>query len=229
MDLSTNETYNEIDRQKVLNKKKEGLATAKATMRAAMDEKCDWKIQPLSFIRGEVCGSHYKVLGIDRNYLIDKNIIKKAFRQKSLLVHPDKNSSPEADTAFKYVQAAYDCLIDDSCRNEYNSKLDNEEALVSQKRKEFKHRLMDISTKSLNQAYYHVSLTANYIYQFGLDIWDFFGDWEVDIAGIEKIPIGRTILMSLLLLKGQLLLKMHTAAYIIVRINYEIAKARGII
>ena len=36
--------------------------------------------------------------------------VTKAFRQQSLLVHPDKNSAPEAEEAFKRVHAAYIAL-----------------------------------------------------------------------------------------------------------------------
>ena len=36
--------------------------------------------------------------------------ITKAFRQQSLLVHPDKNPAAEAEEAFKRLQAAYAAL-----------------------------------------------------------------------------------------------------------------------
>ena len=36
--------------------------------------------------------------------------ITKAFRQQSLLVHPDKNSDPKAEEGFKKLQAAYAAL-----------------------------------------------------------------------------------------------------------------------
>ena len=47
--------------------------------------------------------AHYKVLGIDRKSSgkLKKADVKKAYRQRSLLVHPDKNGSPEAVDAFK--------------------------------------------------------------------------------------------------------------------------------
>lgn len=91
---------------------------------AGSTEYCDWKTQPLAVIRGEVCGSYYKVLGLDRKRgIIDKTDIKKAYRQKSLNVHPDKNSSPEANEAFKVVQEAYECLIDANCKTNYDRQL----------------------------------------------------------------------------------------------------------
>ena len=73
----------------------------KATLRAATDERCDWRVRPLSFLKGEVCGSYYKVLGVERSEPFDKASLKKAFRQVSLSVHPDKNPANEADAAFK--------------------------------------------------------------------------------------------------------------------------------
>ena len=79
---------------------------------------------------------YYKVLGLDRSLgKVDKNGIKKAYRSKSLLLHPgdytnikfshlckihliilnhitiiDKNPAPESSAAFKMLTDAYECL-----------------------------------------------------------------------------------------------------------------------
>ena len=50
----------------------------------------------------------------------DDKELKKAYRKKCLKVHPDKNSSPEADEAFKKVNAAMACLSDPTKRRQYN-------------------------------------------------------------------------------------------------------------
>ncbi|KAM1293588.1 chaperone protein dnaJ 72-like [Malus sylvestris] len=67
---------------------------------------------------------HYKVLGLARN--ASKAEIKEAFRKLAVKLHPDKHSaSPKAErdratVRFKQVSEAYQVLIDDRKRAEYN-------------------------------------------------------------------------------------------------------------
>lgn len=62
--------------------------------------------------------SHYKVLSVEKS---DSDvIIKKAYRKLALKFHPDKNSAPSAEGAFKAINAAFDCLSDPSKRREYD-------------------------------------------------------------------------------------------------------------
>lgn len=64
-------------------------------------------------------GAHYKVLGLP-NDKATENEIKKAYRKISLKVHPDKNSAPGADEAFKAVGLAYATLSDPQKRTIYD-------------------------------------------------------------------------------------------------------------
>ncbi|KAG1148242.1 hypothetical protein G6F37_003512 [Rhizopus arrhizus] len=66
------------------------------------------------------CGmDYYKVLSIERS-ANDKEI-KKAYRTKALLFHPDKNNAPGADEAFKLIAKAYDVLSNPNERAAYDS------------------------------------------------------------------------------------------------------------
>lgn len=66
--------------------------------------------------------THYDVLGISRTPF-DASELKKAYRSLSLLLHPDKNSDPKADAAFKRLQGAYTVLSDLSKRKQYDTTL----------------------------------------------------------------------------------------------------------
>ena len=63
---------------------------------------------------------YYKVLVISRN--ADKNQIKQSFRKLALLFHPDKNTEREAEHKFKDVLEAYEVLVDDKKKADYDDK-----------------------------------------------------------------------------------------------------------
>ena len=63
-------------------------------------------------------GAHYRVLGIEQS--ADEAAIKKAYRKLALKLHPDKNSAPHADEAFKAVGLAYATLSDTQKRTIYD-------------------------------------------------------------------------------------------------------------
>lgn len=64
------------------------------------------------------CVDFYKVLGIKRN--ANAKEIKKAYRKKSLELHPDKNPEEGAAEKFAEVARAYEVLSDDEKRRIYD-------------------------------------------------------------------------------------------------------------
>ena len=63
---------------------------------------------------------HYEVLGVGLD--ADEEALKKAFRAKALLSHPDRNAgdTEKATAAFQEVQAAYAVLSDADERHFYD-------------------------------------------------------------------------------------------------------------
>jgi molecular chaperone DnaJ len=64
---------------------------------------------------------YYQILGIPNN--AGKTDIKKAFRKLAFKYHPDYNpdSKSRSEIQFKQIKEAYDILIDDNKRRQYDS------------------------------------------------------------------------------------------------------------
>ena len=60
----------------------------------------------------------YKLLGVSKDATVKE--IKKAYRQKSLEFHPDKNKDEGAADTFAQIARAYEVLSDDDKRKIYN-------------------------------------------------------------------------------------------------------------
>lgn len=61
---------------------------------------------------------YYEILQVDKNATEEQ--IKKAFRRRARDLHPDVNSSPNADEEFKELNEAYDILSDPNKRAHYD-------------------------------------------------------------------------------------------------------------
>jgi len=62
--------------------------------------------------------NYYKILGVKRD--ASEKEIKKAFREKAKLYHPDKNDSPDAEQKFRELAEAYEILSDSNKRQTYD-------------------------------------------------------------------------------------------------------------
>ncbi len=61
---------------------------------------------------------HYAALGLGSDASLAD--IKKAFRQRAALFHPDRNTAADAAARFRQVQEAYDVLSDPTRRQAYD-------------------------------------------------------------------------------------------------------------
>ena len=213
--------------QKLREKRVESVNAVKHAIHASTTDRCDWKTNPVAVLKGEVCGSHYKVLGMNRrSEEFNKSQVKKAFRRMSLSLHPDKNPTEDAQKAFEILQNAYDCILDDECKESYDEQLAALEERIYWEREGIKHAIMTKSMSILKQAHYYISIAANHVYQIGMNFWNICGGWKITVFD-EEYPVGRPVAIAVLLWRGQFLLKLHAIAYLVVRVNYEIAKAKG--
>lgn len=206
------------------DRKRKGFEAVKKTIEANKSEMCNWHEDPLARVRGELCGSYYKVLGIDRKGSIDKPQIKKAYRSLSLSVHPDKNPYvDDAETAFNIAQTAYECLSDVECREEYDRKLVMEEAQLEWDREQLKRTVQAKAIDVLSTGHFYVSVAAEKVYDAGMWAWDKAGDFTIVAFDIEW-PAGQFLLISLGVWKGTVLLKLFMLAFFVHNFNIELYK-----
>ncbi|KAI9136898.1 hypothetical protein BKA69DRAFT_1101501 [Paraphysoderma sedebokerense] len=69
-------------------------------------------------IKQRNASDYYAVLGLEKS--ASESEIKKAYRKLALQLHPDKNSAPGADEAFKAVSKAFAILGDEDKRRQYD-------------------------------------------------------------------------------------------------------------
>ncbi|XP_057487657.1 uncharacterized protein LOC130773744 [Actinidia eriantha] len=87
------------------------------------------------------CMNHYDALGFPCHKKIDATLLKKEYRKKAMLVHPDKNmGSSLASESFKKLQCAYEVLSDSMKKGDYDEQLRKEAKSVSHKSHNTSHQ-----------------------------------------------------------------------------------------
>ncbi|KAJ2844032.1 Chaperone protein dnaJ [Coemansia brasiliensis] len=98
---------------------KEGIRSRKNTTKES-DTQRTYTAEQAAAVKRVMAIKHdyYKVLNVERTATDAE--IKKAYRKSALAFHPDKNTAPGADEAFKLVAHAFTILSDQSKRQHYD-------------------------------------------------------------------------------------------------------------
>jgi hypothetical protein len=209
------------------DRKKNAVAAVKRVLHANESDKCEFLLNPIQVVKGKVCGSYYKVLQLNRfSEDIDKQTIKKAFRSLSLSIHPDKNPSKDALTAFKIVQNAYECLADDSCKNDYDDRLQLEESAIHNNRMQLKNRVIERSLDATLFTHKYATMASNWLIVTGRKVWDAADKFTVAWNDETEIPIGKVLLSLVGLWKLKFTAPLAGFAFLIAKLNQELMKQR---
>ena len=202
--------------------KNKAVTSARIVLREASDERCDWRVRPLAFIRGEICGSYYKVLRVDRNEPMDKDRLNQAFVTMTEAVEAENLAIEDTTDAYSYLHVAFNCISDDVCRKEYDKKLDVQAFAIAQGRRQLREDVQEFALHVARKTYSGITIGSGILYGWGMDLWAFANQWQMEVPEIGVIPVGKFMVTSILFMKGQILLKLHGLTWLVVRINQEI-------
>jgi hypothetical protein len=231
-----NEEYDELQPKIVetvkglqLEKKKNsGAHLVKKIMKDNLSDQCDFIKHPLRRIQGKLCGSHYKVLDLDRfsnKDSVDKMTIKKSYRQLSLGVHPDKNPDNNAPTAFKIVQEAYECLSNDDRKSAFDQHLLLEEERIQIEREFLKLKIAAKTIDTIRTAHQYATRASDLVLHGSKYLWELADDYTIEWNETE-IPIGKMILSVLAVWQVKLTAPILGLSLFIAKMNDDFVKQR---
>jgi len=121
-DFKGREKFTGSDNQNNENKQfsvfgKTSVSSSEGDVRNYSDEQLNIVKQILSAKEGGQ-GAHYRVLSVQKD--APDADLKKAYRKLALKCHPDKNTAPNSDEAFKTLRLAYATLSDPQKRRVYD-------------------------------------------------------------------------------------------------------------
>jgi hypothetical protein len=146
-------------------KLKEGRKAVHQTLRSSSNEHCDWRVSPLKYLKGEYCGKHYKIFGLNRHFNDSTKEIKKRYRKLSLLLHPDKNPGQESPRAFSVLTDGYNCLMSSECKGKYDAHLHSMERQEVSRRETQVRQVAVYLQQAFGNVLYYVSWAAASIEQ----------------------------------------------------------------
>lgn len=93
--------------------------------------------------------------------------IRRAYRQLSLQIHPDKNQAPDAEIKFRQLVAVYETLKDETNRERYNTILVN--GLPDWRQPIFYyHRVRKLGLAELTLFLFLIATVAHYLYKWAV-------------------------------------------------------------
>lgn len=101
------------------------------------------------------CSTHYEVLKLNEpDYapvFIDVQQVRKHYKDLAILVHPDKNRTTDAESAFKRLSEAYECLVDELSQRNYLQQLQSKTQLKRARQKPTYKRKRKTPSKSASE------------------------------------------------------------------------------